>query len=463
MGEEEDSDSDLDSMIRRAERAYGQFRAQFADLLDPSQEEELQQMAALGLPTVLITTRVADCEWEESRVAVPARSAECAEMQCAPSDDESDAVVAKAIECDEDIVSVINNLSAVRLGYAAGMPGAWESVTGESGASNLGVLMEECGSGAREDTMEGVLGALQLKAAAFADRQWEAHWLQVGPSMLAQAWMVAYPQLPLSRVESVCGVDFLVAAAAEPPVVECLASGGDGVADSELLGLWLHFYNQWYWYAYHAYSQSLAGQCMPGQVEGDGKGEGEAVAVEEEHSEGPQTCVQTKTLEPLVGIDVVSGSDEGSCEPFSGWENEGEVDTEEVIGLEGNLGEGPVGGNPVSGCMDGGCSSDDDGEEDGTKTKQHVESEGVEGFETGQHVESEGVEGFETGQHVESEGVEGFETAQHVESEGVEGFETAQHVESEGVERVHSVEVPMQSVPSQAMDRPVDLGGLPAR
>ena len=371
--EGEDSDSDIDSMIRRAEVAYGQFRAQFADLLDPSQEEELQQMAALGLPTVLITTRVPEYEWEGSRVACPN---ERGGMQWAPSDEESDAAVAKAIECDEDIVSVINNLSAVRLGFAAGMPGPWEAVSGERGVPDQGVLGEHCSSGAGEDTMESMLGALQLKAAAFANQEWEAHWSQSGPSLLAQAWMAAYPHLPLSRVESVCGVDFLVAAAAEPPVAECHIAEEGGVSDSELESLWWHLYNQWYWYTYHVYSQSVPSQCGSTHTgEGEREGEGHAVTVVEDHVEAPLTCAPTETLDPMVEVDVMSGSDDGSCEPFSGWENEGDRDSEEVTTVDSNHEVDPMGGQPVSVCMDGGCSSDEDREGAGTQPGQQMGTE----------------------------------------------------------------------------------------
>ena len=372
-GEGEDSDSDIDSVIRRAEQAYGQFRAQFADLLDPSQEEELQQMAALGLPTVLITTRVPDYEWDERCASSPA---ERSGMQCAPSDDESDAVVAKAIECDEDIVSVINNLSAVRLGFAAGMPGPWEAVSRERGGSSRGEALEDSSSRAREDTMEGVLGALKMKAAAFADPEWEAHWAQVGPSMLAQAWIASYPHLPLSHVETVCAVDFLVAAAAEAPETECHTSGEGGVSDSELHRLWWDFYNQWYWYAYHAYSQAVAGACESPQAE---HREGEGDAVLRDHLEGPRVCDPAETIGPPAGADVVSGSDDGSCEPFSGWENEGEVDMEEVTSVDGNPERDSVGEHMVSKCVDGGCSSENDSEEDEPKPGRHVEPEGHEG------------------------------------------------------------------------------------
>ena len=404
-GEGEDSDSDLESVIQRAEKVYGQFRAQFADLLDPSQEEELQEMAALGLPTVLITSRTVDCKWEESGEVLPVSSRECGARRSVPSDDESDAVVAKAIECEEDIVSVINNLNAVRLGYAAGMPGPWECVSSERSAPNQGVLEEDSSGAAGGDTMEEVLGALHLKAAAFADRQWELHWSQVGPSRLAQAWAVAYPHLPLSRVESVCDVDFLVAAATEPAAVEWPSSGDGEVADNELQGLWSHFYNQWYWYSYQAYSQPLAGQLSPGQLmveereegvereevvereEGVERGEGvereegemQAVAVLEDQAQALQSCAQAEIGEPLADVDEVTGSEEGSCEPFSGWENEGDVDTEEDVCVDDSTERVTAGGKPVGACMDGGCTSDDEEEDDETKTGQHVGSEELEG------------------------------------------------------------------------------------
>ena len=64
-------------------------------------------------------------------------------------------------------------------------------------------------SSAPLSTEEELLGALRLKAEAFADKNWEEYWKSEGPSLLARGWVNMHPLIPLHRVEEVCAVDFL--------------------------------------------------------------------------------------------------------------------------------------------------------------------------------------------------------------------------------------------------------------
>ena len=68
-----------------------------------------------------------------------------------------------------------------------------------------------------------LLQALQMKAAAFADKRWETYWLKEGPGILANGWIALYPHIPLSRVEEVC-----VCVSVCLCVCDVLAEGGAG-------------------------------------------------------------------------------------------------------------------------------------------------------------------------------------------------------------------------------------------
>ena len=57
-----------------------------------------------------------------------------------------------------------------------------------------------------------LLGALQLKAEAFANKNWNEYWKSHGPSLLAGGWVNTHPLVPLRRVEEVCAIDFLSSA-----------------------------------------------------------------------------------------------------------------------------------------------------------------------------------------------------------------------------------------------------------
>ena len=156
-----------------------------------------------------------------------------------------------------------------------------------------------------------------MKAAAFSDAAWLAHWDQHGPTLLARGWASLYPHLPLAQVERATGVGFLVTGvsgegveggvgdlvrATEALVIseeEAQATGNRGTADTsetvvmettnqipeascahdpeprtltsatdeELQRLWGEHYNTYYWYWY----QQWRG--------GQGEGEAEAVVI----------------------------------------------------------------------------------------------------------------------------------------------------------------------------------------
>ena len=53
------------------------------------------------------------------------------------------------------------------------------------------------------------MGALQLKAEAFANKSWNEYWKGEGPSLLAGGWVNTHPLIPLRRVEEVCAINFL--------------------------------------------------------------------------------------------------------------------------------------------------------------------------------------------------------------------------------------------------------------
>lgn len=92
-----------------------------------------------------------------------------------------------------------------------------------------------------------LLGALQLKAEAFANKTWNEYWKSEGPSLLAGGWVNAHPLVPLRRVEEVCAIDFLSSAITqidltlgnETTTVATLGSHGDntlGSHDNNTLG-----------------------------------------------------------------------------------------------------------------------------------------------------------------------------------------------------------------------------------
>ena len=317
--EEEDSDSDIETVIRKAEQNYQRFRHQFSDLMDPSQEEELEKMAALGLPTVLITSKcneiddVADySETTPSNRIKRKRS----NLRDVPSDPEEDLLVAKAIECAEDIVTVINNLKGVQLGYAAGMPGKWECTE------------EDVACESERDPFSEAIRALQIKGRAFANVDWQAYWGEHGPQMLVSAWCTAYPHIPVSRVVEVCEAHFLsgvtpdVGQTTEPKSPE----EENEISDEDLKQTWLDFYNQSYWYTYSVF-------CSWGSHEED-PGDGKHVAKEpchdeeETHEQKPaqedvednteevenQATVEEITNTSLLNDEVLNLSEEGDDE-----------------------------------------------------------------------------------------------------------------------------------------------------
>jgi trimethylguanosine synthase len=258
--EEERSDSDIETVIRKAEKTYQKFRQKFSSLMDPDLEEELKKMAALGLPTVLITSKCnkiddsEDCSDSVSSGKIKRKRASPGDVV---SDPEEEILVAKVIERDEDIVSVINNLKGVKLGYAAGMPGKWE-------CTEEGVVQEP-----EEDPIHD---ALAIKARVFADSEWQEYWSEQGPAMLSSAWSTGHPDVPISRIAEVCEVPFL-SVTLEGNQMEDSAPLKEEMTNEELKQLWLDFYNQWYWYMYGLFcsKRTVVGDLSEGDLsEGEG-------------------------------------------------------------------------------------------------------------------------------------------------------------------------------------------------
>ena len=48
-----------------------------------------------------------------------------------------------------------------------------------------------------------------MKAEAFANAGWQIHWARHGPGLLSQGWRAAYPHVPLEKIQTLCGIDFL--------------------------------------------------------------------------------------------------------------------------------------------------------------------------------------------------------------------------------------------------------------
>ena len=48
-----------------------------------------------------------------------------------------------------------------------------------------------------------------MKAEAFANAGWQLHWARHGPGLLSQGWRAAYPHVPLEKIQTLCGIDFL--------------------------------------------------------------------------------------------------------------------------------------------------------------------------------------------------------------------------------------------------------------
>lgn len=133
-----------------------------------------------------------------------------------------------------------------------------------------------------------------MKAAAFSDSAWLAHWSHTAPWLLAQGWTSLYPHIPLHEVERATGIGFLVAAVRgkdemrdlvrATQTLDITTDGCESVAmetanqeacdescdpqtvtDEEIRRLWEELYNSYYWYCYQTW--------VEGEREGEGVGE----------------------------------------------------------------------------------------------------------------------------------------------------------------------------------------------
>ena len=138
-----------------------------------------------------------------------------------------------------------------------------------------------------QDEAAALLQALQVKAAAFSNTDWLAHWTHVGPPLLARGWVTLCPHVPLTAVERATGVGFLVRGegseeereeggeeeemagivrhtetlhiTSEPETtsqdMSCDQSH-DQLTDDEIQRMWRELYNSYYWHCYQEYITS---------------------------------------------------------------------------------------------------------------------------------------------------------------------------------------------------------------
>lgn len=151
-----------------------------------------------------------------------------------------------------------------------------------------------------QDETATLLHALQMKAAAFSDSAWQAHWNRTAPWLLARGWASLYPHIPLAEVERATGVGFLVAAVRRENGEDVMSDlvratqtldittdncesvametanqeascdkshDPQAITDEEIQRLWGELYNSYYWYCYQSW------------VEGEGKREGEGEVI----------------------------------------------------------------------------------------------------------------------------------------------------------------------------------------
>lgn len=224
-------------------------------------------------------------------------------------------------EGEEDTaINVDVDWEEVKEGRAAGLPGQWipTSVEPEPNPSRV--------------TGDELYDALKLKAAVYADHQWQAYWSTHGPSYLAQTWREQYPHIPLEDVDTACGLGFLCqsledkmqlnvsddmttgAGMSDKSVAQC-SDPKHVCSDSQVLGedtqdmdtgskppkedlisMWNTFYNSAYWYVYSLFKapESAIESAMPDE---------EVVVVEEEVEE--VDMVKEEVVEEVDVIDDV--------------------------------------------------------------------------------------------------------------------------------------------------------------
>ena len=183
----------------------------------------------------------------------------------------------------------------VAAGKAAGIPGQWEQVSSDVEEGN-----HTLSSAIGDDLCQ----ALQMKAAAYTDQDWQSYWSSNGPYILASYWRECHPKIPLKRVEVISGLGFLCTALenmmtlrVEKEESNCEEAVGSQTTptfestwmdshsdekteadtggmkrnepsdnnavqmeDEQVLSLWNTFYNEMYWYVYSQYKYQTEGQ-----------------------------------------------------------------------------------------------------------------------------------------------------------------------------------------------------------
>ena len=261
-------------------------------------------------------------------------------------------------EGDED--TPINMASAVdweevREGRAAGLPGQWMPVSVESEPNDLSQLIGN-----------DLYDALRLKAAVYANEQWQSYWSTYGPNYLAQTWRKQYPHIPLEDVDAACGLGFLCQSLEDkmqlnvleqPTTTSDIAAGNntsdqistqcpstdldlpnnqlkdtarqstqdnqpkdtsnadspqdtntdnDKISKEDLVSLWNTFYNSIYWYTYSLFTTpEVAESAMP-------KEQDDKVGVVKECTEENMSIGEVGDKEDNMDIDDVGSLSDNS-------------------------------------------------------------------------------------------------------------------------------------------------------
>ena len=214
--------------------------------------------------------------------------------------------------CDQDLCAI--DYEEIAAGRAAQMPGQWVSVP-----------MKEDPTSASEELMS----ALQTKAEAFANGEWQSYWSLHGPSVLATCWTNHYPQIPLERIEALTGIGFLCRPSGEKmdsSLDRCTSSGEQDEEAKEQTPL--------------AGSSSCDGDlanitlprepCLGSAVTNESSGRG--CRSEEDTIEDSAVVVCQEALVGDSGMQVVADTQQGMADPC-GVHSELNLDGDELLAV----------------------------------------------------------------------------------------------------------------------------------
>ena len=161
---------------------------------------ELDEELKKDLPVVKQRMTTPEQELENSKQTENEVSSSLLEycMMRESSDDDESSIHSS---CGYVDVSKLNiDWDEVKEGKAAGLPSQWETVSEEEKdeeadlSSSIGMDLYD---------------ALRVKAAAYANHEWQEYWSHYGPAYLAECWQEQHPDITLKHVESVSGLGFL--------------------------------------------------------------------------------------------------------------------------------------------------------------------------------------------------------------------------------------------------------------